>query len=177
MPMDVQCPCQWKAEAFCSLSHVHLSKITLLGVFQPSFTVLWHSFKNVFFCEDYSLLLTIFNFRNLAQEIAELNCWSIHIEFNGWEDSTNVIAKIGSAEVTNPSKQMAILQMKKVFFFVCFTLYMDLFCGSWILWLYVDLVMNVELNILFVSYGCICFFNLSVWLLIWDVLVLDLALT
>ncbi|XP_057249486.1 uncharacterized protein LOC104905906 isoform X4 [Beta vulgaris subsp. vulgaris] len=50
---------------------------------------------------------------NLAQEIAELNCWSIHIEFNGWEDSTNVIAKIGSAEVTNPSKQMAILQMKK----------------------------------------------------------------
>ncbi|XP_021771679.1 uncharacterized protein LOC110735802 isoform X2 [Chenopodium quinoa] len=55
------------------------------------------------------------NSTKLGQEIAELSCCANQIEFNVWEESTTILAKVGSAEVTSSSKQMAVLQMKKVF--------------------------------------------------------------
>ncbi|KAL2927751.1 putative vacuolar protein sorting-associated protein 13A [Bienertia sinuspersici] len=51
---------------------------------------------------------------NLAQDIAELSCSAIDLEFNVREESTGIIAKVGSADVSNPLKQMAILQLKQV---------------------------------------------------------------
>ncbi|XP_021760935.1 LOW QUALITY PROTEIN: uncharacterized protein LOC110725772 [Chenopodium quinoa] len=55
------------------------------------------------------------NSSKLGQEIAELSSCANQIEFNVWEESTTILAKVGSAKVTSSSKQMALLQMKKVF--------------------------------------------------------------
>lgn len=64
-----------------------------------------------FHITEMSLLM---NSAKLGHEIAELSCNAIQIEFDVRKECTTIVAKVGSAEVTNTSKQKAILQMKKV---------------------------------------------------------------
>ncbi|XP_057532669.1 uncharacterized protein LOC130810577 isoform X2 [Amaranthus tricolor] len=69
-----------------------------------------HLFALNFHINKISLLMKSMN---LGNEIANLTCSSTQIEFNIWEDSTDIIANVGSAEVINSSKQTAILRMKE----------------------------------------------------------------
>ncbi|XP_056698931.1 uncharacterized protein [Spinacia oleracea] len=81
----------------------------------PSVTVAANGVKFLFAVKFHvSKMSILINSTKLDQEIAELSCFATQIEFNVWEESTKILAKVESAEVIDSSKQMAILQMQKV---------------------------------------------------------------